>query len=415
MFNKGKKKGYRRRVVSRDDNDEEEDGKGDAGDESDASTGTVPAQAAPNGGGTGQGEARKKRRKDKAKDDKGAGSKLLSFGNEDEEEDGPKPTGGIFRVKKSKASKAMAKATKEKTELPGPQDGRSKGSWQTATAGMYTKEGMAALMKSQSFSVKPAVRSGRAGAGDVRGGRGLTNKAAVDSNRVFSGEDAELVQKHGEKGTLNDKVLEHGEMLRAKEEEDQETGRVDLGARDRIPMSGGGDEFIPLDGKVPVPGSVGRPGGMALGQMDAKHATGDHQGDLEEQQRWEEEQVRRGAAQQKDTAAAALPRSSQRFGEAFPNGAMAGQGGGGWGEKTTGVQFLGVDEMQKNLKAVAERLRETHQRNERQLQLVLSELEAHGKEEEKLLKDQQDASDRFIFFQRAQASLSDLCGMLREK
>lgn len=47
----------------------------------------------------------------------------------------------------------------------------------------------------------------------------------------------------------------------------------------------------------------------------------------------------------------------------------------GWGGATgERPQFLGVDEMQKALREASTQLRETHERNERQLQVV-SELE----------------------------------------
>lgn len=45
-------------------------------------------------------------------------------------------------------------------------------------------------------------------------------------------------------------------------------------------------------------------------------------------------------------------------------------GGGAWGAQQERPRLLGVAEMQKALREAASQLRDTHERNERQLQLV---------------------------------------------
>ena len=115
MF-KARKKDIRRRPMTK--TEEESD---DEGNVSDASVGTAPAPpaaAAPplpaaGAGAVGaEGRPKKMRKKAKAKVDKGP-KPVLSFGHEDEEESGvedkvgkeTKGADGVFRVKRSKASK----------------------------------------------------------------------------------------------------------------------------------------------------------------------------------------------------------------------------------------------------------------------------------------------------------------------
>lgn len=103
----------------------------------------------------------------------------------------------------------MAKAAKEKTEFTvAPQNDSAKGSWHTATAGMYTKEGLAELRNSQAFTPKPSggrsrERMTRGGAGT--GGRGDADAAAATANeRVFAGDEAEMVHEAGQQGDLKE-------------------------------------------------------------------------------------------------------------------------------------------------------------------------------------------------------------------
>ena len=111
---------------------------------------------------------------------------------------------------------AMSKAAREKTELlPAPKDSSARGSWQTATAGMYTAEGLAALRSSQAFTPKPSAGSrererrirGGAGGGDLRGGsRGGGQAGNGDGERVFAGDEAEVVHEAGQQGDLREEV-----------------------------------------------------------------------------------------------------------------------------------------------------------------------------------------------------------------
>lgn len=95
----------------------------------------------------------------------------------------------------------MAKAAKDKTELPAaPQNGSTRGSWHTATAGMYTAEGLAELRSSQAFTPKPS------GGGRERRTRGGAGRAGGE--RVFAGEEAEMVHAAGQQGDLKEEVRE---------------------------------------------------------------------------------------------------------------------------------------------------------------------------------------------------------------
>lgn len=100
---------------------------------------------------------------------------------------------------------AMARAAKEKTEFPiAPQNDTARGSWHTATAGMYTKEGLAELRSSQAFTPKPS--GGRSRDRMTRGGvdRGDNEAGAAASERVFAGDEAEMVHEAGQQGDLKE-------------------------------------------------------------------------------------------------------------------------------------------------------------------------------------------------------------------
>lgn len=89
--------------------------------------------------------------------------------------------------------------------------------------------------------------------------------------------------------------------------------------------------------------------------------------------RWEEEQVRRGATRPAAKPKRPLPSTSPWGGGtaiATVNGG-SGTTGASWGG-TAGERprFLGIKEMQKALREAATQLRDTHERNERQLQVV---------------------------------------------
>ena len=100
----------------------------------------------------------------------------------------------------------MAKAAKEKTEFTvAPQNESAKGSWQTATAGMYTKEGLAELRNSQAFTPKPS--GGRSRERMTRGGGGGGEDggtSAAGSEQVFAGDEAEMVHEAGQQGDLKE-------------------------------------------------------------------------------------------------------------------------------------------------------------------------------------------------------------------
>lgn len=98
----------------------------------------------------------------------------------------------------------MAKAAKEKTEFTvAPQNDSAKGSWHTATAGMYTKEGLAELRNSQAFTPKPS--GGRSRERLTRGGGGGdAGTAAAGSEQVFAGDEAEMVHEAGQQGDLKE-------------------------------------------------------------------------------------------------------------------------------------------------------------------------------------------------------------------
>eukprot|EP00752_Nemacystus_decipiens_P001258 g1256.t1 len=418
MF-KARKKDIRRRPVSKSKTAESSDE--DAGNISDASVGTAPPPPAAASTTEGEGQRPKKmRKKSKGKAEKGV-KPVLSFGHEDEEESGigVGKAGGkgssVFRVKKTKASKAMAKAAKEKTEFTvTPQNDTAKGSWHTATAGMYTKEGLAELRSSQSFTPKPSGGRSRErmtrGGGGGGGGGGNAGTSAADSEQVFAGDEAEMVHEAGQQGDLKED-LNKDDISRLK-------GRRDalLASRETLGKGadgGGGDDFIPLDGKVPVPGSRKSSAGGANGNDSGAPE------DDEEQQRWEEEQVRRGATRPAAKPKPAVPPTSPWGGGAAistMNGG-GGTGGAGWGGVGAGERpkFLGINEMQKALREAGTQLRETHERNERQLQVLVSELATQAAEEEKLSSQQAEVAERFGFFQKTRNALSDLCGMLREK
>ncbi|CAM9137754.1 unnamed protein product [Ectocarpus sp. 8 AP-2014] len=419
MF-KARKKDPRRRLASKSKTAEDGASEDEAGNVSDASVGTAPAPPPP-AAATGDGQARPKkmRKKSKAKADKGV-KPVLSFGHEDEEDAGigvgkaavGKGADGVFRVKKSKASKAMAKAAKEKTELPvAPQNDSARGSWHTATAGMYTKEGLAELRSSQAFTPKPS--GGRSRERMTRGGNssngGEETAAAAANERVFAGDEAEMIHEAGQQGDLKED-LNTNDISRLK-------GRHEalLASREAMgkgaPDSGDGEDFIPLDAKAPVPGA----------RKGLTHAVVNGDGgreDDEEQQRWEEEQVRRGATRPAAKPKPSIPSTSPWGGGstvATVNGG-GGTAGTGWGG-TPGERprFLGIDEMQKALREAGTQLRETHERNERQLQVLVSELGTQVAEEKKLSSQEKEAAERFGFFQQTRNALSDLCGMLREK
>lgn len=87
--------------------------------------------------------------------------------------------------------------------------------------------------------------------------------------------------------------------------------------------------------------------------------------------RWEEEQVRRGATRPAAKPKRPLPSTSPWGGGTAIATVNGGATGAGWGG-TAGERprFLGIKEMQKALREAATQLRETHERNERQLQVV---------------------------------------------
>ncbi|CAM9178498.1 unnamed protein product, partial [Laminaria digitata] len=418
MF-KARKKDIRRRPMTKT-----EDESDDEGNISDASVGTAPAPAPapvaapPPGAGAGagpggaDGRPKKMRKKAKAKVDKGP-KPVLSFGHEDDEESGAvdkvgkeaKGADGVFRVKRSKASKAMAKAAKDKTELPAaPQNDTARGSWHTATAGMYTAEGLAELRSTQAFTPKTSssARNRR-----VRGG-------GAKSERVFAGDEAEMVHEAGQQGDLKGEGLDDDQMSRLKGQRE-----ALLAAREAREKDDGGDDFIPLDGKV----GTGR--GERANPSPPLPPPAFRRDHLTNRCfRWEEEQVRRGARQ---SASKPKPPQQQQQQQqsgwgagAFGGSAVAlnGSGGGGNGWGGSGAErprFLGVDEMQKALREAGKQLRETHERNERQLQVLVSESATQASEEEKVVSQQKEAAERFVFFQATRTALSDLCGMLREK
>lgn len=115
MF-KARKQDPRRRLASKTKTAEDGASEDEAGNVSDASVGTAPAQPPP-AATTGNGQARPKKmhKKSKSKAEKGV-KPVLSFGHEDEEDAGigvgkaaaGKGADGVFRVKKSKASKVRA-------------------------------------------------------------------------------------------------------------------------------------------------------------------------------------------------------------------------------------------------------------------------------------------------------------------
>lgn len=103
----------------------------------------------------------------------------------------------------------MAKAAKEKTEFAvTPQNDSTKGSWHTATAGMYTKEGLAELRNSQAFTPKPSGGRSRErmtrGGGSGDGGGGDADASAAGSKQVFAGDEAEMVHEAGQQGDLKE-------------------------------------------------------------------------------------------------------------------------------------------------------------------------------------------------------------------
>lgn len=96
--------------------------------------------------------------------------------------------------------------------------------------------------------------------------------------------------------------------------------------------------------------------------------------------RWEEEQVRRGATRSNAKIGSAvsspndgLPSRDASLGVNAMMSSNGGVYGGAVRDGRVGGQrphFMGVDEMQKALREAEKRLRETHERNERQLQMV---------------------------------------------
>lgn len=104
-----------------------------------------------------------------------------------------------------KITQAMARAAKEKTDFPiAPQNDTARGSWHTATAGMYTKEGLAELRSSQAFTPKPS--GGRSRERMTRGGVGGGDEeaGAAAGERVFAGDEAEMVHEAGQQGDLKE-------------------------------------------------------------------------------------------------------------------------------------------------------------------------------------------------------------------
>lgn len=102
----------------------------------------------------------------------------------------------------------MSKAARDKTELPvSRKDISARGSWQTATAGMYTAEGLAALRSSQAFTPKPS--SGGRRERRVRGGGGGFRDGGEEGDveqRVFAGDEAEVVHEAERQGDLGEEV-----------------------------------------------------------------------------------------------------------------------------------------------------------------------------------------------------------------
>lgn len=99
----------------------------------------------------------------------------------------------------------MAKAAKEKTEFTvAPQNDSAQGSWHTATAGMYTKEGLAELRNSQAFTPKPSGGRSRERMTRGGGGQGDADTSAAGSEQVFAGDEAEMVHEAGQQGDLKE-------------------------------------------------------------------------------------------------------------------------------------------------------------------------------------------------------------------
>lgn len=128
---------------------------------------------------------------------------------------------------------ALSRASKEKSKEQRTSSGTASSSqkrpassapagssWHTATAGMYTAEGLAALRNSQAFTPKPSsgaserrrrvdrtrgegTAGGVSDAGDA-GGTGVGS--AEGEQRVFAGDEAEIVHEAGEKGALSEEV-----------------------------------------------------------------------------------------------------------------------------------------------------------------------------------------------------------------
>lgn len=132
----------------------------------------------------------------------------------------------------SKRPQAMSKAYKEKSSSdpdaasgshrkPSSTGGAAPAStWHTATAGMYTAEGLAALRNSQAFTPKPSSGgsdrrrrgermrgSGAREGGDDEASATESSGARGGEARVFAGEEAEIVHEAGEQGGLNEEVM----------------------------------------------------------------------------------------------------------------------------------------------------------------------------------------------------------------
>lgn len=128
---------------------------------------------------------------------------------------------------------AMSRATKEKSReqrapagtAPSSQkrpasSAPAGSSWHTATAGMYTAEGLAALRNSQAFTPKPSSGASErrrrvdrtrgegtaGGVSDVGDAAGTGVGSAEGEQRVFAGDEAEIVHEAGEKGALSEEV-----------------------------------------------------------------------------------------------------------------------------------------------------------------------------------------------------------------
>lgn len=87
--------------------------------------------------------------------------------------------------------------------------------------------------------------------------------------------------------------------------------------------------------------------------------------------RWEAEQVRRGAT--RPAAQERKDRASASASSFVSSSSLVANGGGGKGWGLAGKErpnFLGFEEMQKVLRETGSQLRESHERNERQLQMV---------------------------------------------